>query len=282
MTGYVARGSATLRIRLLGVPDLRHGGTTLPALDSARARSLLAYLLLHRDVAQPRQRLAFLLWPDSTEAQARTNLRHLLHNLRRALPGLDRYLEVTPRALRWRADASFWLDVAAFEESVSRVGDQDADGGVDSLREAVELYRATCWRAATTSGSSASGRGSASATSRPSSAWSRCWRRAATRPRPSCTRSGSSATTPSRRRATGFSWGCTTHAGTGRGRFACTTPARPPWSASWGWSPPHPRGSSTTPCSRRSPTRPARSSRPAGWGCSAVPHSLDGDRNGPA
>jgi len=58
---------------------------------------LLAFLLLNRDAAQPRQRLAFLLWPDSTEAQARTNLRHVLHNLRRALPELDRYLEITPR-----------------------------------------------------------------------------------------------------------------------------------------------------------------------------------------
>ena len=40
---------------------------------------------------------AFLLWPDSTEAQARTNLRHVLHNLRRTLPDANRYLEVTPR-----------------------------------------------------------------------------------------------------------------------------------------------------------------------------------------
>ena len=57
----------------------------------------------------------------STEAQARTNLRHLLHTLRRALPGLDRCLEVTPRTLAWRADSPFWLDVAAFEEDVSEL-----------------------------------------------------------------------------------------------------------------------------------------------------------------
>ena len=51
----------------------------MPPLGSARAESLLAYLLLHREAPQPRQRLAFLLWPDSSEPQARTNLRHLLH-----------------------------------------------------------------------------------------------------------------------------------------------------------------------------------------------------------
>jgi len=130
----------TLRIRLLGQFDLHSGDTPLPPLESARAESLLAYLLLHREVPQPRQRLAFLLWPDSTEPQARTNLRHVLHNLRRALPDLDRFVEVTQRTLQWRADAPFWLDVAAFEEAISRAKKQAADTGLAALREAVELY----------------------------------------------------------------------------------------------------------------------------------------------
>jgi DNA-binding SARP family transcriptional activator/TPR repeat protein len=133
-------GSPTLRIRLLGELDLRHDGTPLPPLESARAASLLAYLLLHSDAPQPRQHLAFLLWPDSTEQQARTNLRHVLHNLRRALPDPDRFLEVTSRTLRWRADAPFWLDVAALEESLSRAESEATDGGLAALREAVELY----------------------------------------------------------------------------------------------------------------------------------------------
>ena len=74
-------GSVTapmLDIRLLGELDLRRDGHSLPPLESARAESLLAYLLVHRGGAQPRQRLAFMLWPDSTEPQARTNLRHVL------------------------------------------------------------------------------------------------------------------------------------------------------------------------------------------------------------
>src|SRR5215216_7963419 len=94
-----------LEIRLLGELDLRRDGRSLPPLESARAESLLAYLLVHRGAAQPRQRLAFMLWPDSTEPQARTNLRHVLHTLRRALPDADRFLDVTQRTLRWRPDA---------------------------------------------------------------------------------------------------------------------------------------------------------------------------------
>lgn len=133
-------GLATLRARLLGGLRLRLGEAPVAALGS-RAESLLAYLLLHRDAAQPRQRLAFLLWPDSPESQARTNLRHVLHNLRRALPDLDRLVEVTPKALQWRAGAPLWLDVAAFEEAMARADrDADQDGEPAALREAAELY----------------------------------------------------------------------------------------------------------------------------------------------
>ena len=127
------------RIRLFGAVDLRFGDRSLP-LPSARAETLLAYLLLHRDAPQPRQRLAFMLWPDSTEAQARTNLRHVLHDLRRALPDADRYLDVTPRTLRWRPDAPFWLDVASFEDALVRAGSGADDEAVAALREAVDIY----------------------------------------------------------------------------------------------------------------------------------------------
>ena len=119
-----------LHVRLLGGVDLRLGDEQVPPLDSARAESLLAYLLLHRDAPQPRQHLAFKLWADSTEPQARTNLRHVLHNLRRALPDADRFIDVTPRTLRWCPEAPLWLDVAVFEQAV-------AEG---RLEEAVETY----------------------------------------------------------------------------------------------------------------------------------------------
>ena len=129
-----------LRIRLFGALELRMDGVALPPLESGRAESLLAYLLLHRETPQARQHLAFLIWPDSTEAQARTNLRHLLHNLRRALPVLDQYLDVTPRTLQWRAGSSFWLDVAAFDAAVARAERERGDGALAALQEAAGHY----------------------------------------------------------------------------------------------------------------------------------------------
>ncbi len=53
---------------------------------SSRVESLLAHLARHREVAVPRQQVAFQLWPDTTDAQALTNLRGVLHAMRRSVP----------------------------------------------------------------------------------------------------------------------------------------------------------------------------------------------------
>lgn len=136
----MSRVGPTARIRLLGQFDLRLDGEAVAPLESGRAETLLAYLLLHRDAAQPRQRVAFQLWPDSTEAQARTNLRHVLHTLRGRLPDAGRYLEITPRTLRWRSDEPCWLDVDAFERLLATDASTGSDGRRAALREAVALY----------------------------------------------------------------------------------------------------------------------------------------------
>jgi DNA-binding SARP family transcriptional activator len=132
--------AANIAIRLLGELDVRVGGRSVQ-LGSARAESLLGFLLVHRDAPQARRRVAFLLWPDSTESQARTNLRHVLHTLRGALPHAERWLEVTPRTLRWRPDAPYRLDVAAFDAAVARAGTETDDDAVAALTEAVDAYR---------------------------------------------------------------------------------------------------------------------------------------------
>ena len=82
----------TLHIRLLGGLSLVHGDQAVTAVHSPRLHSLLGYLLLHRDAPQLRQHLAFTFWPDSSEAQARNNLRQILHELRHALPESERFL----------------------------------------------------------------------------------------------------------------------------------------------------------------------------------------------
>ena len=114
------------------------GTESLPGLESGRARSLIALLVLGGGQPVARHRLAGMLWPDSTEAQARTNLRHLLHTLRRTHPQVVTRIEVTADSLRWRAEPPAVIDVADFE---ALLDDPDADGRSDRLRDAVAHYR---------------------------------------------------------------------------------------------------------------------------------------------
>ena len=109
-------------------------------MGSGRVEAVLAHLLLHRDAPQSRQRVAAGLWPDSPDAQAKTNLRHVLHTIRSRLPEADRYLEFTPRTVRWRPDATFRLDVAEFERLLDRDPDSGGPGRRQALGAAVETY----------------------------------------------------------------------------------------------------------------------------------------------
>jgi DNA-binding SARP family transcriptional activator len=139
-----------LHIQLLGEFGLVHGDQPVTSVDTPRLQSLLAYLLLHRGTPQSRHRLAFLFWPDSSEAQALTNLRNLLFRLRRDLPDADRFLRVGRNTLEWRSEAPFELDVARFEAALAEADEvlgegfreavADRDRGRVALEQAVAFY----------------------------------------------------------------------------------------------------------------------------------------------
>jgi DNA-binding SARP family transcriptional activator len=124
-----------LTIELLGGCRVSYRGGPLAGLRSPRVQALLAYLVLHRGTAVPRAHVAALFWPDTTDAQSRTNLRKLLSELRQALPDFDRFVSADGHTLRWRPDAPFALDVAAIEESAS------PHASTEALDTAVSLYR---------------------------------------------------------------------------------------------------------------------------------------------
>ncbi len=134
-----------LDIGLLGGFRLVYQGERVTSVRSARLQSLLACLVLNQDTPQRRQHLAFRFWPDSTEKQARTNLRHLLHDLRHALPDGNRFIRADAQSANWHADAPFTLDVASFEEALGRAREAeetgDGEAGCEALEEAARLYR---------------------------------------------------------------------------------------------------------------------------------------------
>src|SRR5712691_10560409 len=106
---------------LLGDFLLVSGETPVTMLMVPRVQSLLVYLVLHRSAPQDRSHLAFLLWPDSEEAQAHTNLRQLFYHLRQALPYADHLLYADRQSLYWRPapEVSFTLDVEDFERALT-------------------------------------------------------------------------------------------------------------------------------------------------------------------
>jgi DNA-binding SARP family transcriptional activator len=132
-----------LGVRLLGGLQIRVAGEPLESLRSARARSLLGFLVLHADAAHTRQRLAFEFWPDSSDSQARTNLRNLIHTLRQAHPLVDESLHVTSTALQWRPAGPTRVDVDAFTDAARTALGADPDDAEEVIarcRAAVALY----------------------------------------------------------------------------------------------------------------------------------------------
>ncbi len=138
----------TLHIHLLGDFRLVLGETPVTTITVPRIQSLLAYLVLHHGTPQDRAHLAFLFWPDSTEAQAHTNLRQLVHHLRRSLPGADQLLFASKRHLQWlpSSPAAPWtLDLLELEQALAQAEQAEQAQERSKLRQALErvlrLYR---------------------------------------------------------------------------------------------------------------------------------------------
>src|SRR5579862_7264371 len=118
------------------------GKDLLTSVNTNRMRSLLALLVLHSDAPQSREHLAYLIWPESGETQARTNLRQLLHNLRRALPMDCSLLVADNHTVYWKADPSCAIDVMEFEavvQAANNTKDSDALATQKALEQAARL-----------------------------------------------------------------------------------------------------------------------------------------------
>lgn len=129
----------TLQIQLLGNFQLQSADGTLIAFDSSRLQSLLAYLLLHAGSPQPRQQIAYAFWPVSEESQARTNLRKLFLQLRRALPDADGYLIFDNQTIQWQTDAPWTCDVHHVQLLLKQLRENPLDQ--DALTALFERYR---------------------------------------------------------------------------------------------------------------------------------------------
>jgi DNA-binding SARP family transcriptional activator/tetratricopeptide (TPR) repeat protein len=133
-----------LHVSLLGEQAITDAATGAIRTRSSRAVALVAFLVAHAGTPQTRQRIAGLFWPDSTDAQALTNLRRELHHLRHVLPN-EPSLVVTGKDLCWRDTETCRVDVRTFEierkTALAAASKDDGAGVLVHAAAAIAEYR---------------------------------------------------------------------------------------------------------------------------------------------
>jgi len=137
---------ARLEIHLLGSFLVTLENNSLTDFESNKARALLAYLAVEANRPHRREVLAGLLWPDTPERTARTNLRSALANLRQVIQDHEEqppFLKITRQSIQFNQASDAWVDVNLFAEKLSWDGfqGQEDPSDVSAIQEAVELYR---------------------------------------------------------------------------------------------------------------------------------------------
>jgi DNA-binding SARP family transcriptional activator len=135
-------GDAAISAWLLGSLRVIYGSRDITPYFQGRLRDLISLLLLQpMDAPITRAEIAAKFWPDTTEGQALTNVRNLLHKLRTALPEAGTLLKITRQQIQWNSTADRWVDVHAFERGVAEASRLSGAAAIHLLRSSVELYR---------------------------------------------------------------------------------------------------------------------------------------------
>ena len=133
-----------LRVSVLGEQTITDGRARGIRAGSSRSVALIGFLAAHAGSPQTRQRIAGLFWPESGDAQALTNLRRELHNLRHLI-GDEQSLVVTPRDLCWSDTATCRVDLRVFdiERNAALAAEAAGDTGavLDHGGRAIAEYR---------------------------------------------------------------------------------------------------------------------------------------------
>lgn len=139
-----------LAVTLFGKFSVRYGSEHLLEHTPYRAHELLAYLILHRGKAHPREVLAETLWGEREGEHLRKCLRQTLWHLHAGLVPIGerrvaRLLHVEPEWVEVVPDGVEGLDVASFERTFSLArgwkGESLEAEQARTLAQAVQLYR---------------------------------------------------------------------------------------------------------------------------------------------
>jgi DNA-binding SARP family transcriptional activator len=124
---------AKVNLALLGGLRLQTDPGDPVPLSTKKAGALLVYPALQPGRAQPRSKLAALLWGDHREAQARDSLRQALSLVRKALSGIDAGALIAHEDTIRFQPTTLTTDAIVF-------GDLAAQPGTEHLEQAIALY----------------------------------------------------------------------------------------------------------------------------------------------
>ncbi|MEJ2208465.1 MAG: BTAD domain-containing putative transcriptional regulator [Anaerolineae bacterium] len=123
-----------LKIFLLGQFLVEQDGQVVDV-ASRPVQSLLAYLVLTTGTRHRRERLGGILWPESAESNARSNLRHALWRLRKALGDAADHVVTDDLTIAFDNGDDVWIDTAILARPLS------AGQSIEDFEAAVSLYR---------------------------------------------------------------------------------------------------------------------------------------------
>jgi len=141
-----------LHLRFLGTFHIAFADGRAPAIETAKSKALLAYLVTESDRPHLREQLAALFWPEADQKSAMQSLRQALYSLKRQLqPAVGApspvYLTINRQDVAFNFDSEHWSDVEIFN-SLIRATQQHAHQQLEAcpecaahLEEAVDLYR---------------------------------------------------------------------------------------------------------------------------------------------
>lgn len=131
-----------LQVQLLGGFRINLAGQDVKGIQSERLVLLLSHLLIHSERPSSRKQLAFLFWPETSEEQARTNLRNLFHLLKKAFPEIDSFLDLEGQSIQWRDQTSLTVDAVQFKSVLKNAKNvRDDEERIHLLQEAISHYR---------------------------------------------------------------------------------------------------------------------------------------------
>ena len=138
-----------IQFQLFGRFSVQRDGQPLLGLDAQKTQELLCYLLIFRGRFHHREKLADLLWENSSKPQSRQYLRRSLWQLQAALE--DEQIEdnnlifIDSDWIQINDNAHYWSDITeletAFNQTKGIQGRNLDKPKVNSLHNAVQLYK---------------------------------------------------------------------------------------------------------------------------------------------